>query len=123
MKIPVQLRFIAGATLTISPLVPFVITLRKNNLLFLPKNPFLQVYLIRPNKCQELAGTCRYLQLLARRLFKQDLTCGILQVLVRRFFKKDKLTSTCKIPQVTLTRSCLNKRLASTCKSLTLARS
>ncbi len=43
------------------------------------KNPFLQVYLVRPSRWQELA----------RRLFKQDLaivTCVIL---------KDKLTSTC----------------------------
>ena len=26
-----------------------------------PKNPFLQVYLLRPSKCQELAGTCKTL--------------------------------------------------------------
>ena len=27
----------------------------------IPKNPFLQVYLLRPSKCQEPAGTCNTL--------------------------------------------------------------
>ena len=59
----------------------------------MPKNPFFQVYLVRPSKWQK--------------------PC----------FTNCKLTSTCKVPHASLSWSCLNKRLARTCNFLLLARS
>ncbi len=79
-----------------------------------PKNPFLQVYLLRPSKCQEPAGPCKTLVKAGSSKFDlRDLASTCKFILLENL-----LTSTCKIPQVTLTRSCQILLKQASCKEL-----